>query len=92
MVGTSNADHYETKRDLQNILQTAEKAAYEAGRIMIQTSGKIAVKDTKTNLADLVTESDYECQRVIKEVITRVYPNDYFLGEEVSFFLFFLSY
>ncbi len=79
---TTSQYHYETNRNLQNILQTAEKAAYEAGKIMNQTSGKIAVKDTKTNLADLVTESDYECQRVIKEVITRDCPNDYFLGEE----------
>ncbi len=72
----------QTKRNFQHVLQTAEKAAYEAGKIMIQTSGKIAVKDTKTNTADLVTESDYECQRVIKEIITKEFQSDYFLGEE----------
>ena len=78
----NNPSSYETKRNLQSILQTAEKAAYEAGKIMIQTSGKIAIADTKASLADLVTESDYECQRIIKEVIMKDCPEDYFLGEE----------
>ena len=47
-------------RDLQNILQTAEKAAFKAGEIMIQTCGKISISKTKASAADLVTESDIE--------------------------------
>lgn len=69
-------------RDLQNILQTAEKAAFKAGEIMIQTCGKISISKTKASAADLVTESDIECQRVIQEIIQSDFPQDYFLGEE----------
>lgn len=49
---------------------------------MKRTAGKIAVSDTKTNAADLVTESDLECQRVIEDIIRREFPRDTFLGEE----------
>ena len=49
---------------------------------MIQTSGKIAVSKTKMNASDLVTESDIECQRIVKETIQTQFPWDGFLGEE----------
>jgi len=49
---------------------------------MKRTAGKIAISDTKTNAADLVTESDLECQRVIEDIIRREFPHDSFLGEE----------
>jgi len=77
-----NGYYYNGKRDLQQALQTAERAAFQAGEIMKQTSGKIAVSKTKTNTADLVTESDLECQRVIKNIILEECPQDSFLGEE----------
>ena len=72
----------DTNRDLQRVLRTIEEAAYAAGEVALSTSGKIAVKDTKVNARDLVTESDVECQRLIKEIILTEFPNDVFLGEE----------
>ena len=33
-------------------------------------------------MRDLVTESDVKCQEVIKEIITKEFPNDKFMGEE----------
>lgn len=71
-----------TKRDLSKVLHTIEKAAQQAGELALQTAGKIAVKSTKTNSRDLVTESDLECQRIIREVILGEFPTDVFLGEE----------
>lgn len=64
------------------MLTTIESAAYAAGEIALQTSGKISIKSTKTNIRDLVTESDVKCQEVIKEIITKEFPSDKFLGEE----------
>ena len=78
----NNKNEYQTKRNLQSVLHTAEKAAYQAGQIMIQTSGKISISKTKVNTSDLVTESDLECQRVIKEIVKHDWPLDSFLGEE----------
>ena len=69
-------------RDLEDILRIAEKAALEAGEIMKQTSGRISISKTKANAADLVTESDIQCQKVIKDIVKEAYPNDIFLGEE----------
>ena len=75
-------DNETPKRNLQTILQTAERAAYKAGKIMIQTYGDIDICDTKASKADLVTQSDIDCQRVIKDEIQNIFPYDYFLGEE----------
>lgn len=61
-----------TKRNLQNALQVAENAAYQAGEIMKRTSGKIAISKTKANTADLVTESDIECQKVVSILCTLI--------------------
>mmetsp|Transcript_37217 Transcript_37217/g.63317 ORF Transcript_37217/g.63317 Transcript_37217/m.63317 type:complete len:429 (-) Transcript_37217:26-1312(-) len=69
-------------RDLQHVLRTIEKAAYFAGQIALSTAGKIAVKSTKANARDLVTESDMECQSLIKAMILKEFPDDVFLGEE----------
>jgi len=69
-------------RDLEYVLHTIERAAYSAGEIALSTAGKIAVKDTKANARDLVTESDVACQTLIKDIILKDFPNDVFLGEE----------
>jgi Archaeal fructose-1,6-bisphosphatase and related enzymes of inositol monophosphatase family len=88
---TSNDDdsfHYyssstsSTTRDMQHVLATAERAAYQAGEIMKATFGKISISRTKVNDRDLVTESDVECQRMIKDIIRSEFPQDEFLGEE----------
>lgn len=70
------------KRDLVHVLYTMEKAAYSAGQIALSTAGKIAIKGTKANAKDLVTESDVACQKLIEEIMLKNFPNDMFLGEE----------
>ena len=77
------ADTYPyTSRDMQKVIQVAEEAAFKVTKLMMETSGNIAVSKTKMNAADLVTESDIECQRIIKETISHHFPKDNFLGEE----------
>jgi len=71
-----------TSRTYQDILQIAMEAAKKAGSIMKRTTGQIDVSKTKVNAADLVTESDLECQRMIRNVILDAFPQDKFLGEE----------
>ena len=84
----SDDSHHDTsaiftgRRDLQHVLQVMEKAAYLAGDITRATSGRIAVQMTKANERDLVTQSDLQCQRLIREVLSKEFPNDVFLGEE----------
>lgn len=75
---TSNDDG----RDWQYVLHLAEDAARRAGEIMKSTTGRIASLDQKSNVRDLVTESDIACQQVIFSTINAVRPNDVFLGEE----------
>lgn len=70
------------QRDIQHVLQVMEKAAYLAGDIARATSGRIAVQMTKANERDLVTQSDLQCQRLIREVLLKDFPTDMFLGEE----------
>ncbi|KAL7510048.1 hypothetical protein ACHAXN_006976 [Cyclotella atomus] len=77
-----NAGNPQSRRDLQQVLTVIESAAYAAGEITLATVGKIAIKSTKTNTRDLVTESDVACQALIKKIITNDFPNDVFLGEE----------
>ena len=59
-----------------------ERAAYLAGDLALSTSGKIGVRMTKANSRDLVTRSDLECQRLVRDVIMTEFPNDEFWGEE----------
>lgn len=49
---------------------------------MLETSGKIAVKNEKANAKDLVTESDIQCQKLIEEILHQEFPDAHFLGEE----------
>ena len=79
----TQADAYPyTSRDMQKVIQVAEEAAFKVTKLMMETSGNIAVSKTKMNAADLVTESDIECQRIIKQTISDHFPMDNFLGEE----------
>eukprot|EP00804_Cyclotella_cryptica_P002044 CCRYP_017852-RB/>CCRYP_017852-RB protein AED:0.05 eAED:0.05 QI:66/1/1/1/1/1/3/842/224 len=77
-----NVNHHPYRRNLQHVLTTIENAAYSAGEVTLATAGKIAVKSTKANIRDLVTESDVQCQMLIKEIIMSEFPGDLFLGEE----------
>ena len=73
-----------SRRDMQHILEVMEKAAYLAGEITRTTSGRIAVQMTKANERDLVTQSDLQCQRLIRDVLSKEFPGDVFLGEEAE--------
>lgn len=75
---------YIVGRDMQHILEVMEKAAYLAGEITRTTSGRIAVQMTKANERDLVTQSDLQCQRLIRDVLSKEFPGDVFLGEEAE--------
>lgn len=79
---TSTSSKISCNRDLQHVLTTIETAAYQAGQLALQTAGKIAIKSTKANIRDLVTESDLACQVVIRDTIMKEFRNDVFLGEE----------
>jgi len=80
--GSSKRQSTTCRRDLQHVLNTIEKAAYSAGKIALSTAGRIAVKSTKANTRDLVTESDLACQRLIEKIVMEEFPDDVFLGEE----------
>jgi myo-inositol-1(or 4)-monophosphatase len=49
---------------------------------MRATTGRISSTQTKSNVRDLVTESDVASQQIIFSTINAVRPNDVFLGEE----------
>ena len=68
--------------DWQFVLHIAEDAARRAGEIMRQTTGRISVKSEKSNVRDIVTDSDIACQQVIRQTIDAVFPSALFLGEE----------
>lgn len=78
----SSSSSFTTSRNLQHTLHIIEYAAYTAGQIALNTAGQIAIKSTKANLRDLVTESDVKCQQLIRDIIRKEFPNDLFLGEE----------
>ena len=61
----------------------AERVAREAGRAIREAIGKKKkATQTKTSDADLVTETDQECERIIVRTIKEEYPMHRFIGEE----------
>ena len=78
----NNNQIIKTRHDVQHILSTIEHAAHTASRIAISTSGIINIQRTKANTRDLVTNSDIQCQNVIREIIMKEFPTALFLGEE----------
>ena len=67
-------------------LALAIKLAHEAGRVLLKT-WNIHPNDrqafaTKTSTADVVTETDAECERIIVKGIGAAYPHHRFIGEE----------
>jgi len=71
-----------TSRDLQEIIDVAERAAYSAGKIMKDGLSLPMSVDFKTSSSDLVTQFDLQCQQTIKKIISSEFPDDRFLGEE----------
>src|SRR5688500_11005027 len=64
-----------------DFLETAERAAREAGQILQGWISTFTVRQ-KSCPADMVTEADEAAQRAIFELIHGRYPGHSFLGEE----------
>eukprot|EP00941_MAST-03F_sp_MAST-3F-sp1_P002880 g2880.t1 len=67
--------------ELSKMMTVAEAAAREAGRHMKRNCGANVIK-TKSSHADLLTEIDGECQKIVQGYIYRFFPTHDFLGEE----------
>ena len=68
--------------DLDEALRVAIHAAEEAGRIQRnQLDGDYEI-GTKSSATDLVTEVDRACERRIREILLRAFPDHVVLGEE----------
>ena len=71
--------------DQDNIEATARNAVMAAGKVITEGSGTIDLSsDAKSKMGtrDIVTYCDLNAQRVIKQMISDVYPSHKFLGEE----------
>lgn len=82
---SSDSNSIHCKRDLYHAMEIAKLAAERSGEVMLKTSGNInTIYKTKRedNAQDLVSESDFQCQQIIRETILQEFPNDLFLGEE----------
>ena len=67
------------------ILQHAIEWAMDAGRIQIQKfRSRHLAMDTKTSVADVVTEVDKECEQYLIREISAAYPTHSILGEETG--------
>jgi histidinol phosphatase-like enzyme (inositol monophosphatase family) len=71
-----------TERDLRTLLAVAQDAAYVGGRRTLAYFGTgTAVAETKADQTP-VTLADREAERLIRDVIGRVFPDHAVLGEE----------
>lgn len=61
-------------------METAIKAAREAGRILMSWYGRTHVTYKKDR--SIATEADLESERTIKSILTQAFPEHSFLGEE----------
>ncbi len=65
-----------------DMLQTAIRAAQEAGHYLLEHRGNVRHIDTKSSAIDLVTEIDKESERRIIEIIRSNYPTHSIIAEE----------
>lgn len=68
--------------DLDLILQTAMQAAIEAGEYFKSRFQTELVVKMKSSLADVVTDVDPHCEKLIRERIAANFPDHAILGEE----------
>ena len=54
--------------------ELAERVAREAGAVIREAIGKKKSLQTKPSAADLVTETDQECERIIVRKIKETFP------------------
>lgn len=71
--------------DTVQLLQLSVQIAREAGALArLRRSEGVALADTKSSLADIVTEADREVEALIRARLTAARPDDGFLGEETG--------
>jgi myo-inositol-1(or 4)-monophosphatase len=66
--------------NLQNYLETCEKAARAAGTTIREWVGKTSFQ--LKGPADFVTEADFAAQEIVKRTVLEAFPNHSVLGEE----------
>ncbi len=67
---------------LETCLDVATRAAHRAGRLQTAYRGRPRTVSTKRSDIDLVTEIDQASERIIRQAITRRFPDHGFQGEE----------
>lgn len=72
------------KLDLQQALQTAQKAAAEGRKVLLHYYGQVK-KVQEKSFAGLVSEADVESEKVITKILNTDFPQIAVLGEEGSF-------
>jgi myo-inositol-1(or 4)-monophosphatase len=71
-----------TEPDRDELLGLACSAACDAGRMLAERHGRVAVVGTKSSPTDVVTEMDQAAERLIRTRIGAERPGDAILGEE----------
>jgi len=66
--------------NLKQVIQVAEDAARQAGRLLEEWGDKFTVSEKSR--ANLVTEADFASQQRIHQILSDAYPDHGFLGEE----------
>ena len=59
-----------------------EEIAKEAGRLLLNFKGKLKKVEEKSSPSDLVSEADYESQKLIEKLLKESYPDHEVIGEE----------
>jgi len=67
--------------ELEKFLEAAVQAAHAAGETLMAHRGRVAV-ERKAGFRDLVTEADRAAEQVIREALSRAFPDHGILGEE----------
>ncbi len=70
---------------IMSFLETACKAAKQAGKMILSEVNKDLVTEKKSSSFDVVTEIDKQSERMIRSCILESYPDHSFLGEEETF-------
>ena len=64
-----------------NMYKKIEKLVVSAGKMMLEASDRIGIKE-KTSNSDIVTEYDVKIQQFLIEELSKLYPHARFMGEE----------
>ncbi|XP_071083717.1 uncharacterized protein [Haliotis cracherodii] len=73
-----------SEEDVQGFLEKAIELARASGELMREAFYKDKKVDTKTNHADLVTETDGAIERDVIAALKEAYPDHRFIGEETA--------